>query len=395
MKKQYANIAVIGGAGHIGLPLSLLLADKGYSIKIIDKDKSRIDQIKKGKFPFKEDGGLPLLQKILKKNSIIFFSDLQAIETCEIIIITIGTPIDDHFNPDLSVIFKTIDEIRPFLKNGQILILRSTLYPGTTRKVYERLKTDGLIIGVSYCPERIAQGNALIELETLPQIISSSDTQTLEHVKSLFSNITDELVNLSFEEAELAKLFSNAWRYIKFSVANQFYMMSMEKGVDFYKVRDGMMKGYSRAADFPNSGFAAGPCLFKDTMQLGSYNRQKFFLGHSAMLINETLPDFIVEKFKRDGNIIKNIKIGILGMAFKADCDDKRDSLAYKLRKILELEGGDVMCTDPYIYDSRFFPLKLVLQSCKVLFIGAPHSIYNNIDFNNHTLVDCWGLNTW
>lgn len=394
MKKQNYSIGIIGGAGHVGLPLSLLLATKGFPIKVIDNDEIKMDSIKKGNFPFSEEGGQELLQKVLKEHHIEFSPNIEEIQSCKIIIIAIGTPIDDHFNPDLSGIFELINTIKPFLNNDHVLILRSTLFPGTTKKIYDLLNSNSIRVGVSYCPERIAQGQALVEIETLPQIISSSDNKTDRYVKSIFSKITNNLVSLSFEEAELAKLFSNAWRYIKFSIANQFYMMSVEKGLDFFKIRDGMMEGYSRADDFPSSGFAAGPCLFKDTLQLGSYNRQRFFLGHSAMLINETLPDFLIDNYKKNGNKIKHKKIGILGMAFKPECDDHRDSLAYKLKKILEFEGAYVMCTDPYIHDPSFHSLELVLDSCKVIFIGSPHNIYKNIDFSNHTLIDCWGLNS-
>ena len=153
-----------------------------------------------------------------------------------------------------------------------------------------------------------------------------------------------------------------------------------------------MTEGYDRANDFPKSGFAAGPCLFKDTMQLASFSRQEFTLGHSAMLVNETMPEFLVDKVKAKHNL-KNKKIGILGMAFKPDSDDKRESLAYKLKKILIIEGADVSCTDIYIKDKTFKSLSYIKKNCSIVFIGCPHSEYKEIKFSKKiNVIDCWGF---
>jgi len=253
------------------------------------------------------------------------------------------------------------------------------------------LETAGLKVGVCFCPERIAQGHALRELQEFPQIISGSDEAALKVARRIFSSLTAKLVEVSMTEAELAKLFTNSWRYIKFAVANQFYMIAAEKGLDFYRVRDAMVHDYERAADFPRAGFAAGPCLFKDTMQLAAFNRHNFTLGQSAMLLNETLPDFLVERAKLSYSL-KKMQVGILGMAFKADNDDHRESLAYKLRKLLLYEDAVVLCTDPYIQDKRFVPVETVLSSCELLFIGCPHTVYRSINFEKHQVIDCWGI---
>ena len=150
--------------------------------------------------------------------------------------------------------------------------------------------------------------------------------------KKVFSKFIKKFIVINFEEAEVSKLFSNAWRYIKFSIANEFYKICVEKKLDFEIIRNAVMKDYPRAKDFPRSGFTAGPCLFKDTMQLTSYSRDSFSLGHNSMLINETLPNFLINKFILK-NKLKNINVGILGMTFKPDNDDIRESLAYKLKK--------------------------------------------------------------
>lgn len=384
------KIAVIGGAGHVGLPLSLLFAKKGFRVTLVDSDAAKIEMLKRGEFPFMEDGGSELLQEV-KDGNILFCTEHKLISECDVVILTVGTPVDEHLNPDLSPVFEVVDQIKPYLRKGQILVLRSTLFPGMSEKIYTSLQAENIDVGVSFCPERIAQGKALIELEQIPQIVSASDEKTLETVKSIFSKMTSSVIELDMKEAELAKLFSNAWRYIKFAVANQFYMIATEKEMDFYKIRHAMMFDYERAADFPMAGFAAGPCLFKDTMQLASFNRQNFALGHASMLINETLPDFLVEQGKINFEM-EGKKVGILGMAFKANNDDSRESLAYKLRKLLQYEGANVLCTDPYINDSGFSSIETVLDTCELIFIGCPHNEYRDIKFNDHKVIDCWGL---
>ncbi|TAJ24088.1 MAG: nucleotide sugar dehydrogenase [Nitrospirae bacterium] len=394
MPNEALRIAVVGGGGHVGLPLSLLLADKGFAVRVIDCDGTKIEALKGGRFPFLEEGGPELLTKLLGEKTpdqLLFTTDSALVADSDVVILVVGTPVDEHMNPSLGPVHAVIEQLRPYLRDGQTVILRSTLFPGTSEKIRATLEGARLKVGVCFCPERIAQGYALRELQDLPQIISGSTPAALAAARTVFSSLTPKLVELSMTEAELAKLFTNSWRYIKFAVANQFYMIAADKGLDFYRIRDAMVQDYGRASDFPLAGFAAGPCLFKDTMQLAAYNRQNFPLGHSAMLLNETLPDFLVERAKLSYSL-KGMKVGILGMAFKPDNDDKRESLAYKLRKLLLYENAVVLCTDPYIQDPGFVPLETVLASCELLFIGCPHRAYRSISLDKHQVIDCWGM---
>jgi UDP-N-acetyl-D-mannosaminuronic acid dehydrogenase len=393
MADHFDRIAVVGGGGHVGLPISLALADAGFHITIIDCDKGKMESLQRGEFPFVEAGGPELLRRLLHaehRDRLRFTTDHAAVADSDIVILVVGTPVDEHMNPSLAPVYQVVEQLRPFLRDGQVMILRSTLFPGTSEKIHATLKASGLNIGVCFCPERIAQGHALRELREFPQIISGSDDAALAAARRVFSALTSGIVTLGMTEAELAKLFTNAWRYIRFAVANQFFMIAEEKGLDFYRIRDAMIQDYERAADLPPAGFAAGPCLFKDTMQLAAFNRQNFPLGHSAMLLNETLPDFLVERAKLTCQL-KGRRVGILGMAFKPDNDDKRESLAYKLRKLLLYENAEVLCTDPYISDPGFLPLERVLNECELLFIGCPHKEYRGINFDKHQVVDCWG----
>jgi len=382
------KIAVIGGAGHVGLPLSLIIAESGLETVVIDYDDEKLNSIRSGKFPFVENGGQELLDAS-KDFPISYTSKYKVIEECGVIILTIGTPIDEYHNPNLTPIYQTIDQIKPLMHHGQVLILRSTLFPGTSEKIYDRLKQEGLQISVSFCPERIAQGHALEEIKLFPQIISGSDVHALKTAEGLFSRFASEVITLELAEAELAKLYTNAWRYISFAVANQFYTIAEEKGYDFFKIRKVIMHNYKRTASFPKSGFAAGPCLFKDTMQLEAFSRKNFNLGTAAMHINETLPNFLVDRVKIKFDLSFK-KVGILGMAFKPNNDDSRDSLAFKLRKILSEENAVVMCTDPWIKNPSFFKMEDVLAQCNLIFIGCPHAEYVNLDLSGQDVIDCW-----
>lgn len=384
------TISIIGGAGRAGLPLSLMFASKNYKVIIVDKDVKKLHQLQNGIMPFKEEGSNEILRKFKKK--IVFTSKYTSLKKSDVIILTTETPVDSHFNPETNKVRKVVDTILPYLKNNQLLILRSTLYPGTANLIVSILKKKKLKTNVSFCPERISQGYGVKELGQIPQIISGNNIKAINYSKKIFSKFINKFIIVSFEEAEVAKLFSNAWRYIKFSIANEFYKICVEKNLNFEKIRNAVVKDYPRAIDFPKSGFTAGPCLFKDTMQLTSYSRDSFSLGHNSMLINETLPNFLVNKFKIK-NKIRDKNIGILGMTFKPNNDDIRESLAYKLKKILEFEGAKVLCSDYFVKDKSFVNEKTLIKKCKIIFIGSPHKSYKKLKFNkNHKIIDCWGF---
>jgi UDP-N-acetyl-D-mannosaminuronic acid dehydrogenase len=249
----------------------------------------------------------------------------------------------------------------------------------------------GLQIEVAFCPERIAEGKALTELFELPQIISSRTPAGVKRASALFARLTGKLVVMSPEEAELAKLFTNVWRYIKFATANQLYMMANEQGLDFDRIRRGLAEDYPRAADMPAAGFAAGPCLFKDTMQLAAFNHNNFPLGHAAMAVNEGLPLYVVHRLEGQFDL-GSMTVGILGMAFKAGSDDIRSSLSYKLKRILAFKADAVLCTDPYVtVDPNLLPLEEVLARSDLLVVGAPHPEYRGLVVDKPA-ADIWDI---
>jgi UDP-N-acetyl-D-mannosaminuronic acid dehydrogenase len=305
--------------------------------------------------------------------------------------VVIGTPVDEHLNPNPHAVTRALEECCGHFRDGQLVVLRSTVYPGVTRRVAGMFASAGLDVDVAFCPERIAEGHAMAELTALPQIVSGMSDRARDRAAALFAHLTSSIVDLEPEEAELAKLFTNTWRYIKFAAANQFYVMANDHGLDFDKIRRALAHEYPRAADMPGAGFAAGPCLFKDTMQLAAFADNSFVLGHAAMLVNEGLPLYLVTKLEESMDL-SNATVGILGMAFKGESDDTRSSLSYKLRRILEFRAKRVLCTDPYVTtDLSLVPLQHVLEESDVLIVAAPHQLYRDLE-TDLRVVDVWNL---
>ena len=343
------RVAVVSGASRAGLPLALVLADRGHHVTLVDDDE-RIQGLRKGQLPFLETGGAEMLARCLERpESLVLTSKLSSIKGCEVVILTVGTPVDERLTPDSSFVDNAVNSIKPWLQGGETLMLRSSVFPGTSERVRQSIRSLSEV-GVSFCPERLATSQAIQELTQVPQIISASSPRAMDHVKTLFAPLAVDMVELSILEAEVATLFLNAWRYVGFGAANQFYQIAVSKGLDFDKIRSAIMHRYERAAGFPGSGFTAGPHLFQDTMQLAAYCRHTFSLGHAAVLVNETMPDSLVEQARRhlssQGRTLEGLKCGILGMAFKPDSDVCSQSLALKLKQLLQREGAEVACSD-------------------------------------------------
>jgi len=386
------DVGVIGGCGHVGLPLALLIASKGQRVLVYDVDEAAVAKVGSGQMPFAEDGAQPMLSQVLAAGRLRCTADPAGLAGCALLVLIIGTPVDEHLNPSLDAIPRALERCLPHLHDGQVLVLRSTVYPGTSARVQAWLRERGKALSVAFCPERVAQGHSLREMAELPQIVSAFDERGLEAAGALFRRMTDSLVTMEPMEAEIAKLFTNAWRYIQFATVNQFYMMARSSGLDFHRILEGIRWKYPRLAGMPGPGLAAGPCLFKDTMQLAAFSQNQFFLGHAAMLVNEGLPAFLVSELKRKLSLAGKT-VGLLGMAFKAGSDDARSSLSYKLRKILRLEAGRVLCTDPHVRDDSLVPLETVLREADVLVLGTPHEEYRQVTFRPGVeVVDVWGL---
>ena len=385
------EICIVGGCGHVGLPLGLAFADQGKSVVLYDLNQASVDKINKGVIPFMENGAEVILKKVLKSKRLEATSDAKVISQAKTVVMVIGTPVAEHLNPKVHEILTAIKEIEDYLSHDQLLVLRSTLYPGITDKVYDYLQSQNKRTLVAFCPERIAEGHALEELYTLPQIVAGCSEEATKQASQLFKTLAKKIIVTKPIEAELGKLFTNTWRYINFAISNQFYMIANSRGLDFYNIYSAMTEDYPRLKAFAKAGLAAGPCLFKDTMQLSSFSGNDFFLGHSAMLINEGLPDFIVESMKQKHELGRQT-VGILGMAFKGNSDDPRESLSYKLKKKLEIEAKHVLCHDPYVKDDRFVSLDKIRKEADMIVLATPHSVYANEKWGNKIMIDMWNF---
>jgi len=384
------DVVIIGGCGHVGLPLGLAFADRGLTVGLYDIDETAVSLVSTGKIPFNEPGAAKVLARV-RRDRLAVSSDPGIISSAECLVVVIGTPVGGHLSPEPQAVPRAVESLAEHLVDGQLLVLRSTIYPGVTALVERVITRLGRNIDVAFCPERIAEGHAMVELFELPQIVSGRTEAATERAEKLFRNLTEQVVRLLPEEAELAKLFTNTWRYIKFAIANQCYMIANDFGVDFERVRAALAFEYPRAADFPRAGFASGPCLLKDTMQLAAFNNNNFVLGHAAMMVNEGLPHYLVSRLEQQHHLEDKV-VGILGMAFKAESDDTRSSLSYKLKRILRFKARAVLCTDPYVrHDLDLLSLEEVLARADLLVIGAPHRVYATVE-TSLPVVDIWGI---
>jgi UDP-N-acetyl-D-mannosaminuronic acid dehydrogenase len=388
---ENADVTVVGGAGHVGIPLVLALAESGLRVNVNDLNEDSLNVLHAGRLPFIEHGAEKALSFAVSKKRFVFTSSPHSVSKNGPIIITIGTPVDEFLNPVRKVIQNCVDALLPAVVDGQLVVLRSTVFPGTTEWLAAYLESRGRRLKVAFCPERVVQGYGLKELREMPQIVSGATAEAEREAVVLFERIVPEVVTVSPLEAEFAKLFGNAYRYIEFAASNEFYLIAKSAGVDYQRVLTAMKHNYPRLSGVPRSGFAAGPCLVKDTMQLSAFARNQFGLGYAALLINEGLVLHVVEDLKRRYNL-STLTVGLLGMAFKAESDDIRASLSYKFKKILNGQTRAVLTTDPFVTsDPELQPLEDVIIKSDLLILCAPHAVYREIHFRGKPVFDVWG----
>lgn len=391
MKPDF-DACVIGGAGHVGAPLAIVLADRGVCTLIFDINEEAMKTLSRGNMPFIEEGGEPMLRNVLAKRMLAFTSNVKDIADIPILILTIGTPIDEFHNPVFSLLTRCIDSMLPYLADDQTIVLRSTVAPGATEYLDRYLKSRGRKTRIAFCPERVVQGRAIQEIQALPQIVSGTTPDAVRVASDLFRKVAPEIVEATPREAEYAKLICNAYRYIQFAATNQLYMMVESAGLDYNELLHKMKRGYPRMESIPGPGFAAGPCLMKDTMQLFAFEKQNFILGQVAMTINEGLPNYLVERLRRKYDLSK-MTVGILGMAFKAESDDIRDSLSYKLGKILRYTGATVLYSDEYVKDPTFISKEELVRRADIVIVAVPHSAYKSLAFpEGEEVIDMWDM---
>lgn len=395
-----STVISIVGTGRVGLPLALFLAKKGHIVYGLDIDEKKISVLKKGKMPFMEEGSAEILKSYVNK-SFIPTTDFSSISKSKIIILTLGTPVDDNMNPSLVQIDNALNTIKPFLKSGQLLILRSTVSPGTTSYVksaindLKRLKV-GQNFYLAFCPERIAEGKSLHELAEIPQIIGGVDRISSQKAADFFRGLNIEVNKSDAVSAELAKLFTNMYRYINFAIANEFMILAGNYNRDIYKIVDLVNRNYKRGG-LAMPGLTGGPCLFKDGFFLVSDVPFADLIA-TSWKINESIPLFLINKV-RQRRRLDGKKAAILGLAFKAEIDDLRESLAFKVNKALERERAKVFLHDPHIKQYKT-DIKSTLKDADFVFIATNHSYYKKLSLlevkklvsKNCVICDVWNV---
>jgi UDP-N-acetyl-D-mannosaminuronic acid dehydrogenase len=384
MKKVF----VIGGLGHIGLSLAAVISNY-YEILLFDTNqKAKLEFILNKKAIFFEPGINELLEKNQQNISIV--DDFKPMIDCDYIVVTVGTHTDEYLNPILSHVFKLFKNIRPYLSN-QIIILRSTMYPGMTKKIEKMLNDTN--VKIAFCPERVQSGNMIKELQSLPQIISANSQESLKSAQDFFNKIeVKQKILKNTTAGELAKMMTNAYRYVEFAIANQFFMMASDANCDFFEIFDAIIDDYPRLKNLPKPGFTGGSCLRKDSLQLASWhNGATFSLGYDASLVNESLPLWVFRKMRSKFGNLSNKTIGILGMSFKSDCDDIRDSLSYRMKHILENECKLTLCSDPFVKNESFVNINFLLENSDIIILMTPHTAYKNLNIDKPT-IDVWNF---
>ncbi len=346
-----ADVAVIG-LGRIGLPLAVSFADRGLRVLGIDKDPERLQAVHDARMPFAEPDAQDALERVAAAGALTVSDRVADAALAEHIVITLGTPSLSHVEIDISDIRSALDDLLGHLHPGHTIVLRSTIAPGTTDFVAGYLaKHRGFVIGedvfVAHAPERIAAGRFFEEIGTLPCIVGGVDDASGERVGALFSVFGAPIVQTTPVQAELAKIWTNILRYANFALPNLLMMDCEQYGANVFEVIDLINRDYPRGG-IAMPGFTAGTCLRKDfAFSEERSNAPGMLLAVSR--VNESVPLFLVEGMKRRLGSMNGRKVAVLGLAFKGNTDDERDSLAHKLVRLLERELADVAVHDPRV----------------------------------------------
>ena len=364
------TVAIVG-IGRVGLPLALFLADRGCRVHGIDNDRQAIRSLlETRRMPFLEAGAQPVLEEVLGCR---FFPgwDLDVVTDCQVVIVTIGTPIDEHMNPVLGPVEDIIRALVPHLRDGQSLLLRSTVSPGTTDFLAGVLEQAGAPknLRLAYCPERIAQGHSLEELPEIPQIVGGVDEPSTRAASAFFAGLDIPVLETDAVSAELAKLFSNMYRYIDFAIANEFMILATEHDRNIYEVTRLVNEGYKRGGVKP-PGLSGGPCLYKDGFFLIERTPYPELISN-AWRINESVPAWLIGRLEAETSL-RGKRVGLFGLAFKRNSDDTRNSLSYKFIKILRRKGARVVAHDPFVAPET---LEAAMDA-EVLIFATNHDAY-------------------
>ncbi len=373
------HISVIG-LGRVGLPLALCFADRGMHVIGVDHDPSVTGPLREGHMPFQEPGAQEMLDRVLAAGTLELADRAEAAARAPDIVLTLGTPSFSHVESDLSQIRAALDDLLPLLTRGHALILRSTIAPGTTDFVAGYLeKRCNLRVGedvfVAHAPERIAAGKFLEEITSLPCIVGGVGEASTERAAALFAVFDAPIERTTPVQAELAKIWTNILRYATFALPNLLMMDCEKYGANVFEVIDLINRRYPRGG-MAMPGMTAGTCLRKDFVFSEERSTAPGMLL-AVSRVNEGVPLFLVEGIKRRIGPLRSRKVAVLGLTFKRDTDDERDSLSPKLIRLLERELADVEVCDPHAA-TLTQPLAEAVHDADVVIVATNHSAFES-----------------
>ena len=367
------RVAVIGGAGRVGLPLAAVLADAGHTVGVIDSDVDRVRLIRDGQSPFLEPGLKNLITMGLATSRLSLHTNLSSTAGSDVVFVVVGTDLNERNEPQNESVFAVASELLHHVSVMTTVVLRSTVMPGTTASVAQLLR--GRVAEVAFCPERIAEGRALEELRGMPQLVGTETGVNSPLLTELFGSLGIESVPMTWKEAELGKLILNSWRYSQFAIANEFRRLCESHEVSFRNVRQAILHQYPRGQGLMGPGFAGGPCLKKDTLQLlagatvGSELFESVLDSHRQMI--PEVVDQVLQNMKSPTSIVVQ-----LGLTFKPGSDDLRSSVAIELASELVKKCKNFVVVDPYVSHHNEFSmasLQDALAKADVVVIGTRH----------------------
>lgn len=384
------KISVIG-LGYVGLPLAILADKKGYEVFGIDINQNKIDLINAKKTPFKDRK----LEKELRNSKITAFANFSKIGESNIVVICVPTPVDDNHMPDLGPIENVCKSIAPLLKKGQLIILESTVNPGVSEEVIiplleKRLELKaGKDFYISHCPERINPGDEKWTVENIPRVVGSFEAKGLEKSLEFYRSIIDaEITPMnSLKEAESVKVVENSFRDINIAFVNELAMSFTKLGIDAVNVIKGAStKPFAFMPHFPGCG-VGGHCIPVDPYYLIEYAKRSGFYHDFLSLarrINNNMPEFTAElaihELNRVGIATKNAKVAVLGLAYKANIDDCRESPSFEIIKVLKENGVATVSYDPFVLGrSTAKSLDEVVKGTDAIIIATAHNNFKKI----------------
>ncbi|NTW27265.1 MAG: nucleotide sugar dehydrogenase [Candidatus Moranbacteria bacterium] len=390
MKQNEKPVVCVIGMGYVGLPLAAVAANKGYTVYGFDNDQKKLDLIKQGISPFKEE----FLEELLPKVKINVFSDPKLMSECDIHIICVPTPVDDKYFPDLGPVINASKTVAANMKKGALVILESTVNPGVSEEFVKPIFEEaGFVVGtdvfISHCPERVNPGDPKWNVSNIPRVVGSFDAVGLKRSQEFYESIVDAKIMpmATIREAEAVKITENSFRDINIAFVNELARSFERMDIDVTNVIKGAStKPFSFLAHWPSCG-VGGHCIPVDPYYLIEKAKENDFdhvFLRAARKINNSMPEYTIELLQDQLNEIekslKGTTVGVLGLSYKANVGDLRESPSFELIKLLEKNGAKVLTFDPFVPAmSSTKSIDEILEKSEAILLATNHQEFIEI----------------